>query len=125
MSLLFSSHLLPDVEAVCDHVLVLGGGRLLAQGRINELKQPHARSFEVRVKVDAERFAYALKGRGCDVEARDDVLVVRLPAETSPDLLWELASSSGEQIRYLRPQRSTLEEVFLKAIETDVTASDR
>src|SRR5262249_25156472 len=34
MSLLFSSHLLPDVEAVCDHVMVLGRGRLLAQGRI-------------------------------------------------------------------------------------------
>ena len=39
MSLLFSSHLLPDVEAVCDHVVVLGRGRLLAQGRIEELKQ--------------------------------------------------------------------------------------
>src|SRR5260370_40304049 len=34
MSLVFSSHLLPDVEAVCDHVVVLGAGRLLAEGRI-------------------------------------------------------------------------------------------
>src|SRR6185436_12145334 len=39
MSLLFSSHLLPDVEAVCDYVVVLGAGRLLTQGRIDELKQ--------------------------------------------------------------------------------------
>src|SRR3979411_1847662 len=46
MSLLFSSHLLPDVEAVCDHVLVLARGRLLAQGNIGELKQPPAQSFE-------------------------------------------------------------------------------
>src|SRR5437764_13259030 len=37
MSLLFSSHLLRDVEEVCDHVIVLGRGRLLAQGNINEL----------------------------------------------------------------------------------------
>ena len=43
MSLLFSSHLLPDVEAVCDHVVVLGGGRLLAEGKIQELKQVHDR----------------------------------------------------------------------------------
>src|SRR5439155_1802606 len=50
MSLLFSSHLLPDVEAVCDHVMVLGRGELLAQGNIQELKQVHARSYEVRVK---------------------------------------------------------------------------
>src|SRR5216110_2311977 len=38
MSLLFSSHLLPDVEAVCEYVMVLGRGRLLAQGRIQDMK---------------------------------------------------------------------------------------
>src|SRR4029453_3334901 len=38
LSLLFSSHLLPDVEAVCDHVLVLGRGTLLAQGEIRTMK---------------------------------------------------------------------------------------
>jgi ABC-2 type transport system ATP-binding protein len=118
MSLLFSSHLLPDVESVCDHVLVLGRGRLLAQGKISELKQPHARAFEVRVKADPGSFANRLTARGCDVEPRDDVLLVRLPAEASSDLLWETAAATGDQIRYLRPQRSTLEEVFLKAVDT-------
>src|SRR5439155_14255800 len=34
MSLLFSSHLLPDVEAVCEHIMVLGAGKLLSSGRI-------------------------------------------------------------------------------------------
>src|SRR3954462_398993 len=48
MSLIFSSHLLPDVEAVCDHVIVLGRGRLLAQGAIKEMKQAHPRSYDVR-----------------------------------------------------------------------------
>src|SRR5213079_1720726 len=48
MSLLFSSHLLPDVEAVCDHVVVLGRGQLLAQGNIQEMKNAHPRSFDVR-----------------------------------------------------------------------------
>ncbi|MBO0699993.1 MAG: ABC transporter ATP-binding protein, partial [Zavarzinella sp.] len=51
MSLVFSSHLLPDVEAVCDHVVVLGGGRLLAQGQIRDLKQVHPGCFEVRLKA--------------------------------------------------------------------------
>src|SRR6516164_6084933 len=56
MSLLFSSHLLPDVEAVCDHVLVLARGRLLAEGAIRDLKQAHEQTFEVRVKNDAAEF---------------------------------------------------------------------
>src|SRR6516165_10855379 len=60
MSLLFSSHLLPDVEAVCDHVLVLSGGRLLAQGAIRDLKQAHHQTFEVRVKTDMAEFARLL-----------------------------------------------------------------
>jgi ABC-2 type transport system ATP-binding protein len=166
MSLLFSSHLLPDVEAVCDHVLVLARGQLLIQGQIRDLKQSHdhmvevpikadpsrlaqsetvcdhvqvlARGqlpvqgqiqdlkqslnlvVEVRVKADPSRFAHGLVALGCGVQAQGDLLRVRLPAGGSTDLLWQLAASSGEQIRYLRPQSSTLEQVFLKAMEESV-----
>lgn len=117
MSLLFSSHLLPDVESVCDHVVVLGGGRLLAEGNIQELKQVHQQSFEVRLKADMGPFARRLTAAGCNVSQRDDVLVVRMSDGQSPRLLWEAAADAGEQIRYLRPQRSTLEEVFLDALD--------
>jgi ABC-2 type transport system ATP-binding protein len=119
MSLLFSSHLLPDVEAVCDHVVVLAQGRLLAQGNVRDLKQAHDQMVEVRVKADPVGFSRRLTEQGCGVEPRDDLLLVRLPQGRSRDLLWQLAAASGEQIRYLRPQRSTLEEVFLKAVEGD------
>ncbi|MHB1422526.1 MAG: ABC transporter ATP-binding protein [Gemmataceae bacterium] len=121
MSLLFSSHLLPDVEAVCDRVLVLANGRLLAQGAISDLKQAHDRTFEVRVKTDARTFAGRLAQLGCGIETHDDLLRVRLLRGQSSDLFWQVAASCGEQIRFLRPQRGTLEEVFLKAVETDVS----
>jgi len=117
MSLLFSSHLLPDVEAVCEQVVVLGRGQVLAEGQIQDLKKLHASCYEVRLKAEPDRFARRLLEAGCDAEPRDDLLVVRLPAGRNERLLWELAASSGEQIRYLRPQRSTLEEVFLQAVE--------
>jgi ABC-2 type transport system ATP-binding protein len=117
MSLIFSSHLLPDVEAVCEHVVVLGNGRLLAEGEIRELKQVHDRCFEVRLKADDSAFARRLGELGCAAERHDDRLLVRLPAGESQQLLWRAASEGGQQIRYLRPQRSTLEEVFLKAVE--------
>jgi ABC-2 type transport system ATP-binding protein len=118
MSLLFSSHLLPDVEAVCDHVVVLARGRLLAEGQIRELKQAHERTAEVRVKRDPAGFARCLAETGCGVEALEDGLLVHLPENASPDLIWRLASETGEQIRYLRPRRSSLEDVFLKAVAT-------
>ena len=117
MSLLFSSHLLPDVESVCDEIIVLGKGKLLTEGNIQQLKQLHNRSFEVRLKADARPFAERLSALGCGAEMRDDSLLVQIPDGRTQQLLWEVAAQERVQIRNLRPQRSTLEEVFLKALE--------
>lgn len=117
MSLLFSSHLLPDVEAVCNYVIVLAAGKLLAQGEIAELKQVHSQSFEVRVKGEIAPFAARLRSAACTVDEHADLLKVVLPAHESPQLIWRTAAEAGEQIRHLRPQRSTLEEVFLSSLE--------
>jgi ABC-2 type transport system ATP-binding protein len=119
MSLLFSSHLLPDVEAVCDHVVVLGAGKVLTQGKIQQLKQVHNRCFEVRLKAEVGPFAHQLSALGCTTEVRDDLLVVQVPEGRSPQMLWEVAAEQRQQIRYLKPQRSTLEEVFLKAMDVE------
>jgi ABC-2 type transport system ATP-binding protein len=122
MSLLFSSHLLPDVEFVCDHVLVLGHGRLLAQGQIQELKDLHDQCYELEVKADPKAFARRLVAAGCTLKEQDHRLVACLPPGESEQLLWKVAAESGEQIRHLRPQRSTLEEVFMKALDEDNNA---
>lgn len=117
MSLLFSSHLLPDVEAVCTHVIVIAAGKLLAQGEIAELKQVHSQSYDVRVKGELTPFATRLREAGCTVEEFSDMLKVALPADATPQLIWKTAADANEQVRHLRPQRSTLEEVFLSSLE--------
>lgn len=117
MSLLFSSHLLPDVEAVCDYVMVLGRGQLLAQGLIRELKAVHHRFYQVRVKSDGWAFVEQLTRDGCSVKPHDDHFLVELTEGQTQSVLWRAAATTHEQIRYLRPQRSTLEEVFLKAVD--------
>ncbi len=116
VNLLFSSHLLVDVEAVCDHVIVLGRGRLLAEGAIADLTRSERPIFEVRVKGDLAAFSALLTTKGCTCEDRDGILLVELPPGTSQELLWSTASDAGEQIRLLKPLRNTLEEVFFKAV---------
>jgi ABC-2 type transport system ATP-binding protein len=116
MSLLFSSHLLPDVESVCDSLIVLGRGKLLTEGNIQELKLLHNRSFEVRLKGDAESFSQRLSALGCRTKTRDETLVVEIPEGRTQQLLWEVAAELKVQIRMLREERSTLEEVFLKSL---------
>src|ERR1700755_2945256 len=76
MNLMFSSHILPDVETVCDHVIVLGRGKLLAEGSLEQLRQTHDQLFDVRLKSDGVNFAKVLNERGCRAELRDDVIRV-------------------------------------------------
>jgi ABC-2 type transport system ATP-binding protein len=116
ISLLYSSHLLPDVEAVCEHVIVMGQGKVLAQGKIAELKIAHEQSYELRVKTDTERFNGRLRELGCQTQVHDDFIRTVIPPGRDERFLWELAANEGFQIRYLRLHRSSLEEVFLKAI---------
>lgn len=116
ISLLYSSHLLPDVEAVCDYVIVMGRGKVLTQGAIADLKMIHQQAFEVRVKVEQERFKSRLVELGCETRTNDDHLIVTLPENRDERMLWELANQESFQIRHLRPRRSTLEDVFLEAI---------
>src|SRR5438874_7392141 len=78
MSLLCSSHLLPDIESVCDYVVVLGSGKLLTQGSLQQLKQLHNRCFEVRLKADVAPFADRLLELGCKTDLLDDLLLVQI-----------------------------------------------
>jgi ABC-2 type transport system ATP-binding protein len=122
MSVLFSSHLLPDVEAVCEHVMVMGAGRLLTQGKIQELKGLQQLLYDVRLKADTERYSARLSAAGCWVERRDgDLLVIKVPDGRDHQLLWETARAEGLQIRHLRPRRATLEDVFLRAVDYEPT----
>ncbi len=53
VNVIVSSHLLPDVEYTCDHVVVMDKGRVATEGPIDALKQPQGQMFELRFKIPA------------------------------------------------------------------------
>jgi ABC-2 type transport system ATP-binding protein len=118
VSLILSSHLLPDVEYTCDDVVVMDKGQIATQGPINELKGPAGRVFELRVKGDLRGFIDLLASEGMDVHATDeDVMRVFVPAGAGDQkAIFAAASRFGAQVRHLRPSVPTLEDVFAKAI---------
>src|SRR3954453_23555500 len=118
VSLILSSHLLPDVEYTCDDVVVMDKGQVATQGPINELKGPGGRVFELRVKGDLRGFIDILAAEGMDVHATDeDVMRVFVPAGVGDQkAIFAAASRFGAQVRHLRPSVPTLEDVFAKAI---------
>ena len=117
VNVIVSSHLLPDVEATCEHVLVMHRGSLVAAGPIEELKGSGRRAFELRIKGDALRFADGLRAAGAD--CRDDgtgVMRVLVGDDRGARDLFALAAAHGVQVRHLRPSVPTLEDVFAQAI---------
>jgi ABC-2 type transport system ATP-binding protein len=117
LNLILSSHLLPDVEYTCDHVVVMDKGAVATQGPINALKGHGGRVFELRVKGDIERFIGTLRSVGLDCHATDeDIMRVFVPDGRDARFLFQLASQESVQVRHLRPSVPTLEDVFAHAV---------
>jgi len=120
VNLILSSHLLPDVEFTCDHVIVMDKGQVVAQGPIEELKGPAGRVFELRIKGNLPAFIEALREHGMECHSTDeDVMRVFVPAGRDQREIFTLAAAQQAQIRHLRPSIPTLEDVFAKAIGED------
>ena len=123
VNLILSSHLLPDVEYTCDHVVVMDKGRVATAGPIDALKQPRGRVYELRVKTpsgEIDPFIGLLRARGLECHATDeDVMRVFVSGEGGARELFALAAAERVQVRHLRPSVPTLEDVFAKAVGED------
>jgi len=117
VSLIVSSHLLPDVEYTCDDVVVMDKGAVATAGPIAELKGPSGRVYELRVKGDLARFTDVLREHGIESHDTDeDVMRVFVPASLGAAALFELAAANHVQVRHFRPSVPTLEDVFARAV---------
>ncbi|HEY44023.1 MAG TPA: ABC transporter ATP-binding protein [Anaerolineae bacterium] len=118
-----SSHLLHEIEQVCDRVLILNKGQVIAQGKVKELlSQAHA--IELRIE-GAERAAEVLSRldwvQGTSREG--GWLHVQAPPERTPELLAALAAHSLFPFE-VRPVVSTLESVFLDLTHESTDGTD-
>jgi ABC-2 type transport system ATP-binding protein len=120
VNLILSSHLLPDVEHVCDSVVVMDRGRIAVQGPTEALKQPQGRLFELRVKApaaDIEPFLKRLRSAGLSCHlTEEDVMRVFVPGDDGARELFAFAAAERVQVRHLRQSVPTLEDVFARAI---------
>jgi ABC-2 type transport system ATP-binding protein len=120
-SIVLSTHLLPDVERVCDRAMIMHQGRVRFVGTIDELRSSRGRDSElvVDVKADAARLAAALAappiGARCEVVSPLQ-LRVELPADANSVTVFECARDSGVQVRGLGVRRETIEAAFLRVI---------
>ncbi len=113
-TIFFSTHILSDVEAICDRVAILREGRVAELGAIRALLRGDVLRTEITLaKADSE-----LRGRlteaGFAIEDRADVLLVSIEGDAKvPDVL-KMALDAGAQVLELQPRKETLEDLFLR-----------
>ena len=110
---IFSSHLLNDVEQVCKRVLVMDHGKLVLSGDLSELRKAEREAWAVRVRGEAGRFAEQLGAAGCEVLEHEGE---NFTVTGSTEAIIGAAAAAGVQLRGLLPARRSLQEVFLQAV---------
>ncbi len=110
-TLIFTSHILSDVEMLCDRVTIMQRGKVAARGTMDELLRTKDRRVIVELKNVSDSLLSALREQGEIREERDQIFltIVGDPADTVT-----LAAASGAQIISVIPQRDTLENLFMR-----------
>jgi ABC-2 type transport system ATP-binding protein len=116
LAVFISSHLLAEIELICDRVAIIHKGRLLRTGSVKELISSQ-RAMEFRVG-DVVRATAILADRGVAVTTTDSLLFASIDESDAPPLIAALAQS-GVDVFHARPRVHTLEEMFL-----DVTGGE-
>ena len=115
-SIILSTHLLPDVEGLCDQILMLNGGRLLAAGPLAALLAGQDGAVVVRFRGDGDRFIAALQQHG--LRARLERGELRLTiADGAYRGIFEAAHETQTEIRYLGRSARTVEDLFLTLLD--------
>jgi ABC-2 type transport system ATP-binding protein len=118
-AIVLSTHLLPDVERVCDHAVIMHQGRVRFVGTIDELRGARGRDSElhVEVKADSAKLAEVLATAGAKCKVTSPVaLAVDLPADATSTLVFAKAREAGLQVRSLEVRRESVEAAFLRVI---------
>lgn len=122
-SVVFSTHILQDVEAVCDSAVVMERGRVAAQGALQTLTAGVDREFRLRTAPASSEVLTALRDRWRAEQLGDGRYSVWLPDDGDTSALFAAVHAAGASVRGLTQKRRSLEEVFLSAVREQGAAN--
>ena len=125
-SVLMASHLMDDVERVCENIVLLHKGKLAAQGKIDDLKAID-KEIEIHVWGSPGKMEETLTDRGMKVRREGRVMRVGHNGEGTYNEILQAAADIGTQVRRMHDHEASLEDLFLVIMERlghDVKTSD-
>jgi ABC-2 type transport system ATP-binding protein len=116
----FSTHILPDVEMICDRVGILVKGRLRAVGAVHDLVGAAAvTSIEILVDGLAAAGVHEAERLGGAVVRRGNQVLIKVDGEEKVPALLEVVNRHGGRLVSLVPHKRSLEDLFLKEVGAD------
>ena len=114
--IILCTHLLQDVEMVCDSAFILSSGKVLKEGTIADLTRPLDSSVTVKIKENFSEFELGLKERNCVVEP----IVAgeyKITGDDARDHIIEIAAQFKCSLIKVQGSKNSLESVFLEAVQ--------
>jgi ABC-2 type transport system ATP-binding protein len=118
-TVLVSTHVLPDVQSICDRVVVLARGRVRLTGAIDDLTRPAIPAHRLEGDGPLDDLARLLCARGLPAwraGGDEEALLLEPPGADRLGLVWESARDAGVVVRSLAPALRPLEDVFVQAL---------
>ena len=117
LGVMLSTHLLPDVEAVCKEIIVLRQGKLLAHQAVDQMATASRQVFEVEGFGDEESFHAKLRQAGAEVTVDGRWALVSVDGDDGAELILRASVEAGYGLRRLRRQTISLEDVFYELVQ--------
>lgn len=115
-----SSHLLRDVEQCCDEVLILRDGRVAAVCDLAAERRDDRSFLDLDAVGAVDAFSAALGRWGIDIDRQGNRLKLVIPDRIGVRELYALAAEEGARIQRLSYRHDSLEDIFLRAMESDL-----
>lgn len=110
----FSSHILSDVEMLCDRVCILRRGEVVVSGALGEILEAGKRRSEITIGGASEALRTALSAQAETVRTVGDRLVMEVEGDAAVREVVTRALADGARLESVTPKRETLEDVFVR-----------
>ena len=113
-TLLFTSHILSDVELLCDRVVIMQEGEITSEGQVHDLLETAGRQVEIRLSSASQALKDSLSSRGTILDGGAGHLTLRVEGQKAVDEVIRISNAAGARLDAMIPERQTLEKLFLK-----------
>jgi ABC-2 type transport system ATP-binding protein len=113
-TLLFTSHILSDVELLCDRVVIMQQGEITSEGQVHDLLETAGRQVEIRLSSASQALEDSLRSRGTILDGGAGHLTLRVEGQKAVDEVIRISNAAGARLDAMIPERQTLEKLFLK-----------